>query len=245
MGELSVTQTTVYEALKVGIREGLDSIFKTGQKLLRIRNEKLYRDEYPSFKEFCKAEYDLAEQRAYQYIDAAKIKDALPPKTQQLLSNESQARQLKSVAPSQRSAVLRKASKDGPPTAAKIAEAAKPKEPVIDLDKEGNPIPEAIMADWQHAYEVGHRIYTLLSEVKDLCATGLKDGERDIAFAEIANPTLAEIDALRYSLGQIVPYVICPTCRGKLRKTCDRCRKRGWISKFLHKNTSSKEERKK
>jgi hypothetical protein len=239
MGELSVTQTTVYEALKVGIREGLDSIFKTGQKLLRIRNEKLYRDEYPSFKEFCKAEYDLAEQRAYQYIDAAKIKDALPPKTQQLLSNESQARQLKSVAPSQRSAVLRKASKDGPPTAAKIAEAAKPKEPVIDLDKEGNPIPECIAEDWAHADQVGREIYSLLSKVKDIVKQGIESN--DIAFAEIANPTLAEIDALRYVLGQVIPYVICPTCRGKLRKTCTDCRRnRGFISKFLRKNAMTK-----
>ena len=240
MDKLSVTQVTVYEALKVSIREGLDSVFKTGEKLIRIRDEKLYRDEYGTFEDFCKAEYDMSRSRAYQLIDAAKIRKSLPAST--MVDTERAARQLKSVPESERKEVLARAEKSGEVTAASIKEAAKPVEKVIDLDKEGNAIPECIVEDWTHADQVGKEIYSLLSKVKDIVKQGL-DGKRDIAFAEIANPTLAEIDSLRYSLGQITPYSVCPSCKGKLRKTCTRCRHRGWISKFLFKNTTSEKER--
>jgi hypothetical protein len=233
MDKLSVTQATVYEALKIGIREGLDSGFKTGEMLIRVRDEKLYRDEYDTFQKFCEAEFNLVKQRAYQYIQAAEVRKALPAKSKQLLTNESQARELAKVPEEDRKTVLAEAAKDGPVTAQKIAEAAKPAKPaekVIDLDKNGAMIPEHLLEDWRRASKIAREAMGLLSELK--CSVEKAQDEKDIVYAATNNSLIADLQNAYNGFKSILPEYVCPACHGKTSKTCRQCRRRGFLDKF-------------
>lgn len=247
---LTKTEVELLEDCEQRIEDGKLAFLEVGNALIKVRDEKLYRTKFKTFQDYCKGKWGWTKQRAYQYIESTETVKALPAKSQPLVDSERAARALAEVPADQRVEVLKEAVKDGPVTAASIAEAAeeiveteKPAKPKVhDVDKEGNVIPDLILEDWKHAEEVGKKVYALLTEVRDIVKKGL-DGKRDIAFAEIANPTLAEIDSLRYTLSQILPHALCPSCSGKTRKTCIRCRLRGWLSKFLYKNTTSEKER--
>lgn len=60
------------------IASGWAEVVRVGQALREIRNEGLYLElgEGVTFEVYCKSRWSLIEQRAYQYIDAAKISDA-------------------------------------------------------------------------------------------------------------------------------------------------------------------------
>lgn len=141
-----------------------------------------------------------------------------------------------------------KAVEQGKKRVSSVASKLGPKKPrpprdTTSKDELGREIPKEVQPDWDRAEEVGKKIYRLLSDVKDIVVAGLKGEEKDIVFAEILNPTLAEIDGLRFSLEQIKPYVLCPACQGRGRKQCTRCKHRGFQSKYLFTNTATAKEK--
>lgn len=105
----------------------------------------------------------------------------------------------------------------------------------IRLDKVGRPIPEGILADWDRAHEIGTKLRSMVSEVKCTLQNGLEgrtESDKDIVFRELGNSVISEAEALHYSLSQIVPYAVCPSCQGKTNRTCQLCRQRGFVSRF-------------
>lgn len=83
------------------IEQGLNTFLEVGQALLAIRDERLYRESYDTFEEYCNTRWAMSRSRAYQVMAAAQITDAMStfvdkasqPKT------EAQARALTGLAP--------------------------------------------------------------------------------------------------------------------------------------------------
>lgn len=98
-------------------------------------------------------------------------------------------------------------------------------------DALGRTVPDEVVPDWDRAESVAARLRSCASEIKVTVERGLAD--KDIVFAEITNPTIAEASGLHYTLSQIAPHAVCPACQGRQRSKCQLCRRRGWISKFL------------
>jgi len=108
---------------------------------------------------------------------------------------------------------------------------AEPEGEEIRRDKIGRKIPADMVKDWDRADETASHLRSLASEIKVTVERGLTDN--DPIFAEVFNHTIAEAGGIHYTLGQITPHALCPTCQGLGRLKCMLCKKRGWISKYL------------
>ena len=226
------------------INQGLKTCFEVGLALMEIRDDKLYREEFDTFEEFCQSSFQISDRHAYRLIESAEIKESPIGKN---ITNESQARAIAQVPEKDRKAVLKIVEKSGPITAAAISIAAEkieekkaaaptPKQPIeeaviIRKDAIGRVIPADVIPDWDRADQIAKQLRSCASEIKVTVERGLSDN--DIAFAEITNPTIQEAASLHYTLSQIAPHAVCPCCQGKIRAKCQLCKKRGWISKYL------------
>ena len=56
------------------IADGIKTCFDVGLALTEIRDDKLYREEFDTFEEFCKQTFQLERAHAYRMIEAAEIK---------------------------------------------------------------------------------------------------------------------------------------------------------------------------
>ena len=75
MNELTITENQTLENLESVIERGLNTFVDVGEALLTIRDERLYRSEYPTFEAYCNKRWGIKERRAYQLMDAAKVID--------------------------------------------------------------------------------------------------------------------------------------------------------------------------
>ena len=55
------------------IDKHIQAFFEVGKALMDIRDKRLYREEYPTFAEYCKSRWNLEIKRAYQLITGYKI----------------------------------------------------------------------------------------------------------------------------------------------------------------------------
>lgn len=234
--ELTYAEETRFDVLKSRIKKGLNTAFQVGLALMEIRDLKLYRVDFDSFEAFCKKEYEIERAHAYRLIEASEIK--MSPIGDKI-ENEAQARALAHVPLEEREEVMDKVEKGGKVTAAAIKEAAAKK--VIELDKEGHPIPEEILEDWRRA-ESFSEVIRKVSEVRVALAKGLED--QDVVFAEVKNGTLADLHAIYTALKCVVPHAVCTSCQGRNRKKCSLCKGRGFISSFAWKTFVPEEIRK-
>lgn len=91
---------------------------KAGAKMVEIIADKLWREGYRTFNDFCLSEWGWGEKRGYQLADMARGEKILP-----LVENERQFREIKSLPQEDAEAVVAVAKADGPLTAAKITNA--------------------------------------------------------------------------------------------------------------------------
>ena len=87
--------------LEETIRQGLNTFVDVGNALLEIRDKRLYRQEYHTFEDYCREQWNMKQSRAYQFMDSAKVVGNLQSSTivELLPINESQARPLASLEP--------------------------------------------------------------------------------------------------------------------------------------------------
>lgn len=100
------------------------------------------------------------------------------------------------------------------------------------FDHTGYPIPDEIYPDWQRAEAYNETLRTI-SKIKIALEDALED--KDVVFAEVNNTTVATLKSAYGDLKRVLPYVVCSTCQGRTRTTCNLCRGRGWLSEFLYK----------
>lgn len=225
-----------YAELKGVIRSGLQGSFDAGVALLKIRDKKLYKVEFATFDEFCNSEFKMARSRAYQLINAAKVKALLPANLSTIVDNEGQARALAAVAADQQEAVLAQVAEAGPVTAAAITEAAQsvavaPPAPKKHLDKTGYPIPEAILPEWGRAAAFESTLREI-SKIKSIIEKATED--KDPIFGEVGNAAIAHLKNAYSDLTCVIPHAVCTSCQGRIPDKCTLCLRRGFISKFRY-----------
>jgi phage N-6-adenine-methyltransferase len=86
------------------IERGLNTFVEVGAALLKIRDNRLYKDtEYDTFEKYCAGRWGMKQSRAYQYMDAAQVVGNLESSTivELLPANEAQVRPLVGLPPEQ------------------------------------------------------------------------------------------------------------------------------------------------
>ena len=92
---LTVAECDRLTALESTIERGLQTFVDVGTALLEIRDNRLYRQTFGTFEEYCRDRWGLKQSRAYQLMDAAKVVGLLKSSTiVELPATESQARPL-------------------------------------------------------------------------------------------------------------------------------------------------------
>jgi hypothetical protein len=235
--KLSKIDEDHFAKLEKVIESGKKTFVAVGLALEEIRQERLYRIKYSTFEEYCQKRWGWNAHRGRQLINSALVVELLPKEMGNLLPNSAAASELGKVKPEERVAVVEKAAARGPVTAKSITAAAKavaPPTSVVRRDAIGREIPYAILADWDRAHEVGTRLRSTVSKLKCELQAGLEsktESDKDIIFRELTNSIISDASALHYSLGQILPYAVCPKCQGKTHRDCLTCRQRGFVSK--------------
>lgn len=79
------------------IEKGMTTFKEVGYALLRIREERLYRERYNSFKLYCHCRWGFTRQRGQQLIDAAKVVQKVATVVDIEPANERQARIIAAV----------------------------------------------------------------------------------------------------------------------------------------------------
>jgi hypothetical protein len=116
---LAITQQL--EACEAVIERGMTTFIEVGNALLRIRDERLYRQEYRDFETYCQARWAMNRRYANRLIEAADVADRLGPIGPR---NEGQARELSGL-PAETAAQVMQEAHDltaGQPTATVIRE---------------------------------------------------------------------------------------------------------------------------
>lgn len=136
---MSIVVSSLAECEAV-IERGLRSFVEVGEALLRIRDERLYREGFETFESYCTDRWDLGRKRAYDFIASAEVVAELSPIGDTRPANESVARELAPLRedPEQlREAWTEVVQAHGPkPTAAQVREVVaehrepKPEKPV-------------------------------------------------------------------------------------------------------------------
>jgi len=73
--DLEATRLTACEKV---IERGIASFLETGEALLTIRDNRLYRSSFSTFEDYCKERWGMTSRRAGQLIDAYEVVEALP-----------------------------------------------------------------------------------------------------------------------------------------------------------------------
>jgi hypothetical protein len=103
-----------YECLKIkiiqDIQAGLNAFQRAGKKLIRIRDERLYREEYDTFEDFCKATLGKSKTYINNVIQGYELIQALIAQGETVLpDSERLARQLAKYPKSDRNSIWKRA----------------------------------------------------------------------------------------------------------------------------------------
>lgn len=186
--------------LEETIRQGLNTFVDVGNALLEIRDKRLYRQEYSTFEEYCREQWNMSKPRAYQLIDAANVVTNLSTIVDKFPIIESQARPLASLEPEEQVEAWKRvitSTPEGKVTASIVLKAVKEVEREKRIERrqeriESTPvIPNGkynvIYADppWQYAFGfdihgAADRHYSTMS-IDELCELPIRDLTEDNA----------------------------------------------------------------
>jgi hypothetical protein len=217
------------------------SYFEIGKELAAIHAESDYPEK--SFEAYVKRRWNRARDWGYKLMEGYRIKEGLPESVFSKIQSPAQVLALKAAPEDRRAEVIEAASKNGKLTVEKIEAAVgaivtngetkkekkeKPQDAEFEeVDGVGIVIPKSLREEWNRADEIGKDYLSKASIIR----SGLK--EEDSIFGEM-NGVLDTANTLYSELKQIIPYAVCPICKGK---KCKVCHKRGFISKALYKNS--------
>lgn len=99
--ELQIVEVTHLQECEAVIERGIKTFVDVGLALMEIRDNRLYRQDFATFEDYCRDRWGMARRTAYQYLDAALVVENVRNCAQILPTTESQARPLASLAPAQ------------------------------------------------------------------------------------------------------------------------------------------------
>ena len=129
---LTTTEHQKYLECNAVIEHGLQTFFDVGNALMVVRNDRLYREEYGTFEDYCQEKWGWTRQHANRLISSAEVVGNLEPMGSILPTTERQTRELARVAPEKQRAVW----KDVVETAPKGKVTAKHVQAVVKQHKE-------------------------------------------------------------------------------------------------------------
>lgn len=91
--QLTTTEQQQLIRCEETIEAGLKTFYEVGKALITIRDQKLYRSEYPTFQAYCQDRWSMGRNYADKKIHAAKMVDQISP-TRLLPTSEAQLRPL-------------------------------------------------------------------------------------------------------------------------------------------------------
>ena len=109
----SIRESQRLAELEKTIGRGQKTFVEVGLALAEIRDVRLYKREYSSFKEYCEKKWGCTKQHAYRLIEAAPVGEGHP-----LVTNERAARELGKVPTAQRGGLVKRIAKAGEPVTA-------------------------------------------------------------------------------------------------------------------------------
>lgn len=132
--ELTTTEHQKYMECNATIEHGLQTFFDVGTALMVVRSDRLYREEYGTFEDYCQEKWGWTRQRANQLIASADVVANLAEMTTIVVkpATENQARELIRLEPDKQ----RAAWKDVVDTAPKGKITAKHVKEIVTKHKE-------------------------------------------------------------------------------------------------------------
>ncbi|MBD2772512.1 hypothetical protein [Iningainema tapete] len=125
---LSEAEVSELRRLEIKVELGLKAFWEIGQALSQIRDQRLYRENYKTFEEYCITRWEISRRSAYQLIGAAMVVENVRNCAQILPLNEAQARPLTALPPEQQREAWKKAVSTAPSgkvTAVHVAQVAR------------------------------------------------------------------------------------------------------------------------
>jgi len=250
METLTKQNQTRYQELKQVVKENLESLFKVAEAMKEIKEDKLYREEFTTWEDFCQSAYHLSVSYVDRMIDGYVLLESLPKNLQigetsipieEVVTNESQVRSLKKVPKDKRIKVLIEAASSSKPITSKsIKKAAKA---VADkdrvLDAMGYPIPIGCVELWRMAH-VLHDILNSLRKMKLEIVNGI--AEDNPVFRMVPKNVTDQLSRILQQIQESEPYAVCLTCSGTdaTKDHCSTCRGTGLISRFAYEMKTDK-----
>lgn len=118
---LTAAERKRYQQCVQEISDGLRGSWKAGEALRDVREARLYREDFVSFDEFCQAVHSITQRYANYLIEAVEIKEDIKersPKMAELLTTETQAREIGNVPRGAQVRVLKAIVRSGEPVTA-------------------------------------------------------------------------------------------------------------------------------
>ncbi|BAY66664.1 hypothetical protein NIES22_68080 (plasmid) [Calothrix brevissima NIES-22] len=125
---ISETEAQELRRLEATVERGLRAFWEIGQALRQIQDQRLYRQDYKNFEEYCITRWEMSRRSAYQLIEAASVYENVRHGAQILPANERQARPLTVLPPEKQREAWNKAVSTAPSgkvTSVHVAQVAK------------------------------------------------------------------------------------------------------------------------
>jgi len=240
------------------IARGKQTFVEVGLALADIRDLRLYKGEYSSFREYCQKKWGWEKRYTNYVIAGAEAVRSLPEKVGTAVPTLAAARELARVPTAQRGEVVQAIAAEGlavtapaikrrlppPPMQRRGANGSgrtAPPPPSQVLDATGWPIPTQLIPLWQRAGEVQEWL-TTLSRLKGVLRTA--QNEKDPLYAEVSySSALSQLDQVWTDIKTAKPFAVCPACQGQVSDKCTLCRGRGLISEFRWNTCVTREDK--
>ncbi len=120
--DLTPAEQNELEHLEMVIKNGWTHFLEVGHALIIIQTDRLYRDKYETFEEYCRYSLDMSRSHAYNLIGSTEVFDQLSANADIKVKpqNEFQVRSLIAVPKEKRAWAWKKAEATGKPVTAKL-----------------------------------------------------------------------------------------------------------------------------
>ncbi|MBW4479930.1 MAG: hypothetical protein KME54_24570 [Tolypothrix brevis GSE-NOS-MK-07-07A] len=125
---ISEAEAQELRRLETTVERGLRAFWEIGQALRQIQDQRLYRQDYKNFEEYCITRWEMSRRSAYQLIEAASVYENVRHGAQILPANERQTRPLTILPPEKQREAWNKAVSTAPSgkvTSVHVAQVAK------------------------------------------------------------------------------------------------------------------------
>ncbi|BAY35543.1 hypothetical protein H6G64_31450 [Calothrix sp. FACHB-156] len=125
---ISEAEAQELRRLEAKVERGLRAFWEIGQALRQIQDQRLYRQHYKNFEEYCINRWEMSRRSAYQLMEAASVYENVRHGAQILPANERQARPLTVLPPEKQREAWNKAVSTAPSgkvTSIHVAQVAK------------------------------------------------------------------------------------------------------------------------